>query len=414
MNCAIRSLVVMAALLMSSSQTAKAAAGTPLETASARVAEQLRAMPEAAAAGEAATARYHQGLVAAAVAVHAQSRRLDRPAFAVSLEIEGRPGLVNPDNLYTAALLSDTGRYRIHGRRGSHALLSLQLLDAYPVVGLGRNLAVIDLDALGIRPGQGFEVFLGGAPREGLWFALPPGAKAVLARQTFADWQAEAASRVEIERLDQPAPTVAPEEAAATAGDYLLSASRTWNEVYLAGLKRLPVNSLPAPRPSDAAAGGLGGQVSVMARYRVGPGEALVITVKDSGAPYQALQVGDPWFVTPHFVRHASSLNRAQASRGADGSFRFVLSLEDPGVADWIDLAGFGEGYLFMRWQGLGRALRADEAPQAELVPIAALRSRLPADTRRVSAEERAEQLRRREAAPLEVARRSAQGIRRR
>ena len=365
-------------------------------------------MPEAVSAGATATERYHAGLVAAAVAVHAQSRRLDRPTFVASSDIEGRPGLVNPDNLYTSALLAEAGRYRIHGHRGSHALLSLQLLDAYPVVGLGRDLAVIDLDALGIRPGQDFEVFLGGPSRDGLWFPMPTGAKALLARQTYADWQSETASRIAIERLDRPAAQVAPEEAAATVGDYLLSASKTWNEVYLPGLRRLPLNSLPPPRPSDTGAGGLGGQVSVMARYRVGRGEALVITVKDSGAPYQALQVGDPWFVTPHFVAHQASLNQAQAVRDADGLLRFVLSLEDPGVANWIDPAGFSEGYLFMRWQGLGRSLRPDEAPRAELMPVAELGSRLPASTRRISADERAAQLRRREAAPLEVARRGA------
>jgi len=392
--------VLFAALLAPVWGHVPAAADTPLEAASRRVVEQLRAMPEAESAGAAATDRYHRGLVAAAVAVHAQSRRLDRPAFVASYEIEGRPGLVNPDNLYTSALLADTGRYRIHGRRGSHALLSLQLLDAYPVVGLGRNLAVIDLDALGIRPGRHFEVFLGGPSREGLWFPMPPGAKALLARQTYADWQTETASRIAMERLDRPAPPVAPEESAATVGDYLLSASKTWNEVYLPGLKRLPVNALPPPRPSDAGAGGLGGQVSVMARYRITAGEALVITVKDSGAPYQALQVGDPWFVTPDFVTHQASLNRAQAVRDADGLFRFVLSLEDPGVANWIDPAGFSEGYLFMRWQGLGRSLRPDEAPRAEVMPVAELGSRLPAGTRRVSADERAQRLQRRRAAP--------------
>ena len=230
-------------------------ADTSLDAAVAEVGRQLRAMPEAQAAGETATHRYHAALTSAALSVYEQSRHLDLPYFATSDGIDGRVGLVNPDNLYTSALLADTGRYRIHGKRGTHALLSLQLLDAYPIVGLGRNLAVIDLDALHVRPGQNFELFLGGERRSGLWAALPRGTKAVLSRQTFVNWAKESPSRLSIERLDEPAEAVAPDEASATAGDYLLAAARTWNLAYLPTLAKLPINPrIESLNVSNAAA----------------------------------------------------------------------------------------------------------------------------------------------------------------
>lgn len=362
---------------------------------------QLAANPIAASAGEAATARYGTGLVAGALAAYEQSRHLDKPHIGRSDGIDGRAGLYNPDNIYASALLAENGQYRIRGRRGSHAMLTFQILDSYPIVGLGRNLAVVDPDALGIRPGETFEILLGGPPRPGRWFPLPAGARALLVRQTFEDWTRETPSALSIERLDAGAAPIDATVPGASAGDYVLAAARTWNDGYLPMIRKLPVNQLPPPRASDSGSGGLGGQQSVMARYRIEPGQALLITVKKSAARYQGVQLGDPWFVTPNYVDHQVSLTRAQAAVDRDGRLRFVISLTDPGIANWLDPAGFAEGYLFMRWQGLPRPLAADEAPTAQLVDLAELAAHLPPETRRVTPAQRAGQIAQRRRAPI-------------
>lgn len=365
------------------------------------VEQSLAAHPLAAVAGPEATARYAAGLVSSALAVYEQSRHLDLPAIFRTDAIDGRPGLVNPDNLYASALLAENGRYRIFGRRGSHAQLTLQIIDGYPNVTLGRNLAVVDIDALGIRAGEAFEVFLGGERRNGHWLPLPQESRALLIRQTFSDWDAEGPSVLSIERLDSGAPTVAASEVAATAGDYLLSAARTWNEGYLPRIQQLPVNRLPPPRPSIAADGGLAGQQSIMARYRLGADQALLITARKTDARYQGIQLGDPWFVTPNFIAHQVSLSQFQAVADADGRIRYVISMVDPGVANWLDPAGFAEGYVFMRWQGLSHDLGAQDAPTAELLSLSDLQARLPPDTSRLTAAERKSQLARRSLAPI-------------
>ena len=380
---------------------AAAAADAPLAGAIGGLEARLASDPAAVSAGPLETARYAAALVSAALAVFEQSRHLDKPYFARNDGIDGRAGLYNPDNHYTSALLSDQGSYRIHGRRGSHVMLTLQLLDAYPIVGLGRNLAVINLEAAGIKAGENFELFLGGPPRSGRWFALPAGTKAILARQTFEDWTAETPSTLRIDRLDRGAGKVEPAEAARTAADYVLAADRTWNAGYLPMIRQLPLNRLPPPRASDVGAGGLDGQQSVAARYRLNPDQALVITVGRSNALYQGVQLGNSWFVAPNYIDHQVSLNRSQAAVDADGRIRYVVSLIDPGVANWLDPAGFAEGYLFMRWQGLSRPLSPEEAPTAELVTLAELRDRLPPGTRQLSAAQRAEQLARRMSVPI-------------
>lgn len=390
---------VLALLLFSLGKLAWA--GHSLGDAMAMVEQTLSRDPISAIAGPAATSRYAAGLAVTALNVYEQSRHLDKPHFATTGLIDGRPGLVNPDNIYASALLDEHGVYRIHGRRGNHVQLSFQILNAYPIVALGRNLIVVDLDRLGINPGDSFEIFLGGPRRAGYWIPMPAGARSVLVRQTFADWRNERPSSLSIERLDPGTAAVAETERDATAGDYLLRTLRCWNETYLPELGKLPVNHLPPPRPSDPAAGGLGGQQSVMTRFRLATNQALVITALKTTAPYQAIQLGDPWFVTPNFLDHQVSLNQTQATADSDGRIRYVISVQDPGVANWLDPAGFSEGYLFMRWQGLGRDLSPEEAPTATVVSMSELADRLPADTRHVTPAERAAQLAERLHAPI-------------
>jgi len=395
-----RACALLAACLWAGLAAATPDAASPLGNAVSALERRLGGDPAAASAGAEATAQYAAGTVSAALAVFEQSRHLDRPRFARAEGIDGRPGLSNPDNIYLTALVDERGVYRIRGRRGSHAMLTLQVLDAYPIVGLGQNLAVLDLDAEGVRPGDEFEVGVGAQRQPGLWLALPPGARALLVRQSFEDWTGESPSVLQIARLDAGAASVEPDQADATAAAYVTAADRLWNQEYLPRIGQLPVNVLPPPRASDVAAGGLGGQQSVMARYRLAPDEALLVTVRKSAARYQGIQLGNPWFVTPDWIARQVSLTRAQSSVDPDGMLRFVVSLRDPGVANWLDPAGFAEGYLFVRWQGLPRPLGAEDAPTARLVKLDALGDLLPAGTRRLAPAERARQIAARTSAP--------------
>lgn len=374
----------------------------PLVEALQTVSAKLRAMPQAKASPVArqGTEKYLAGLFAGAWGFAEQLNTLPVPYFSRGAGIEGLPGLFNPDNLYRSALLEPGGTYRIHGRRGTHDDLSFQIVDRYPIVALGKNLLVIRPDEKGARPGKEFEFYLGGPRRAGKnWFPLPDHAMAVLARQSFGDWQ-QTPTTLYIERLDQPSPR-AHRNPFAQAAEALLQESKLWIDGYMPVIERATlVNTLPAPRLSDSGAGGLGGQMSVMARYRIAKGEALLITVRKSDAAYQGIQVGDPWFVTPNTIEHQVSLTARQARVDDDGSIRFVISLEDPGVPNWLDPAGNPEGYVFMRWQNLKKALFPGDAPSARLIALASLRQALPANTPTIDAAARREQLARRTWAP--------------
>lgn len=355
----------------------------PLIDALSEVGARLRAKPYAASSEVARlnTQRFLAGLFAQAWDFSNQRSQLGTPYFGRSSRIEGMPGLYNPDNVYRSALLEPEGVYRIYGQRGTHADLSFQILDQYPVVGLGKNLLVIRPDELGAKPGQSFEFYLGGSTRMGKrWFALPKSAAAILARQSFGDWR-EMPSTLFVERIDRPVAR-GYQNQFALAATALRQAAKLWVDDYIPAIERsTKVNDLPAPRGSETGAGGLGGQLSVMARYRIGTNEGLLITVRKADVAYQGIQLGDPWFVTPNTLEHQVSLTAKQARVDDDGLIRFVISLQDPGIPNWLDAAGNPEGYVFMRWQGGKTPLAPGDAPVAKLVSLASLRAELPANT---------------------------------
>ena len=70
----------------------------------------------------------------------------------------------------------------------------------------------------------------------------------------------------------------------------------------------------------------------------------------------------------------------------SDGLVRVVLCARDPGVANWLDTAGHSNGAIILR------CVRTKTAPTptTRVVPFDDIASALPADTTRVTPEERA------------------------
>jgi hypothetical protein len=95
-------------------------------------------------------------------------------------------------------------------------------------------------------------------------------------------------------------------------------------------------------------------------------------------APYQGIQLGSMWYISLDYINHQTSLTADQARADADGMLRFVISVQDPGVRNWLELTGRTRGYVQIRWQGLSRDLVADDGPQVCLVRFADLADRLP------------------------------------
>jgi hypothetical protein len=139
--------------------------------------------------------------------------------------------------------------------------------------------------------------------------------------------------------------------------------------------------------------GGLPEQAYYDGIHEIDDDEALIIEIElpEQARYWQAL-VADDRFCTVDWVNRQSSLNDVQAHIDSDGRFRAVISRRDPGVPNWLDKADYPWGIIQMR---INKASSYPD-PTIVKVPVADVRTHLPADTPVVTPEQRAEQLRRR------------------
>ena len=119
----------------------------------------------------------------------------------------------------------------------------------------------------------------------------------------------------------------------------------------------------------------------VIGRWELGHDEALILEVEPPQGVYWSFSLGNPWWETIHYGRHQSSLNAHQAVVDSDGLVRVVLCRRDPGIANWLDTAGYSNGAMILR------CVRTTTAPtpSTQVVAFDDIASALPADTKKVN-----------------------------
>ena len=123
-----------------------------------------------------------------------------------------------------------------------------------------------------------------------------------------------------------------------------------------------------------------------MAAYEVFPDEALIIEMPDTpGGAYWGLQIFDVWLRSLDFRTRQTGLNGSQICTDSDGKVRVVMSRQDPGLANWLDVGAYDVGQVLFRNY---RTLHSTE-PEIRRIKFAELADLLPPDVRRVTAEER-------------------------
>jgi hypothetical protein len=311
----------------------------------------------------------------------------DFPYFVQSTGPYTKLGLDNPDTLYLHAYLRDDAEYIVTGQRGTTADLSFQVLNGdYSPVDVPDSLTAFDARRLDIGPDGGFELRFG-PPRPDApagYVALGPGSAMLVVREVYSDWAHERRGTLRIQRADNVGAAPPPPDAAllakryTVAGKILLSRLRTFLAFPEWFYLKEPVNTLTEPRRTP---GGLATQFSSAGHFDLKPDEAMIVTVPAAGpdvAPYQGIQLGSMWYISLDYINHQTSLTAGQARADTDGMLRFVISEQDPGVANWLELTGRTRGYVQIRWQGLTRELTAADGPQVAVVPFGELADRLP------------------------------------
>ena len=329
---------------------------------------------------------YLAGSIAASLRM-AWAYERDFPYFVQSTGPYAKLGLDNPDTLYFHAYLRDNAEYIVTGQRGSTADLSFQVLNGdYSPVDVPDSLTAFDDRRLDIGPDGLFELWFG-PPRPAApanYVALGPGSAMLIVREVYSDWRRERRGTLRIQRADKIGFAPPPPDAALVAtrydvaGKLLLSRLRTFLAFPEWFYLTEPVNTLTAPRRTP---GGLASQFSSVGHFDLSPDQAMIVTVPAASkdvAPYQGIQLGSMWYISLDYINHQTSLTADQARVDVDGKLRMVISEQNPGVANWLELTGRTRGYVQLRWQRLARDLTAADGPVAEVVPFAGLPARLP------------------------------------
>jgi hypothetical protein len=339
----------------------------------------------------AALAGGHVGLV---------SNDPDYPEFVPMLSSSLNFAAPVPDFVYTYAPIRGEGTYRIAGHRGTSLFAVVTVSETYftrtdkPKPGL----ANYDVDELEIGPDGRFEVLLSAEkPRDwrGDWWSLDPKATNLGVRHAMYDWANEVDPRMTIERLDVPA--ARPKPRAAEIAERMEEIAQ-WMEfsiqhwlIHLDATRKKGIVNRFEVTDYSGFTGSSWPQVYLETLFEIEEDEALVIeTAIPEQVRYWSFMLADELFATIDWTNRQSSLNGHQARLDADGHFRGVLALRDPGVPNWLDTGGYRRGVIQNRWNQASSA----PCPTIKRVKLGDVRQHLPKDTPVVSPAERDQTLR--------------------
>ena len=366
---------------------------------------------QTAAAGYRHLARF----LATFLAEFTDHRDPDYPQFIRLPNSVARIGWDNPDNPYLTFAVRGDHRYRLRGNTSSFDLVTINvysgMLGHTPVSDI-RTVSSIASDDLHTDENGDFVLTLSAEPAEGDWLRLEPDSYIVVIRRLVSDWEKTDEGLWEVlnlTTLGKGAPRPTP-EAVARSLDDAVSQTRALRELLTIAHRitfqlALSPNEVSEPAVSDpnlAMADPF--QAASRGYFKLEENEALLVEAPVADCRYTNIQLANPWMESLDYASRQSSLNHRTAHVNADGRVRYVISLRDPGVQNWLDTAGWTEGSLCARWT------YCTEYPagiSARLVRLDELDHHLPADTPRVSRAERAQVVAARQAA---ISRRYAGG----
>ncbi|MFT4025435.1 MAG: hypothetical protein QM676_01340 [Novosphingobium sp.] len=307
----------------------------------------------------------------------------------------------NPDDIYVQSPISGKYTYRVSGNRGTCTILSFtsQKAASGTVDVMPRPNAHNELDTndIGIGLGEDFEIIFSAERPEGYtghWGRIDPEATYMYLRYRSYDWANEIDPQLSIECLDPvpPKPRLTPADIQARIVEMAKFPKRKtdlYYEMQNSVKRNVGWNVFEPVRYPGA----LVKQTYWPAVFQLDEDEALIIaTDLPEKRPYWNIQLNDPTFNALEYVYRISSLNGHQAKVASDGRFYAVISLEDPGVPNWLDPAGYLEGGIYGRWYECD----SEPTPTITRVKLSELRDHLPADTPVITPDERADELRRR------------------
>ena len=342
--------------------------------------------------------RYLLRFVAASIRATIVAGDPDYPEFGRLIERGLAWGLDNPDCNYSMTRVRGDAAYRVAGHAGTARHFEYQVNTGHfgdGNVGGWETVSSVHKRELEVDADGNFELLLSAEPQPGNWMPLNENASFLFLRQYFSAWDSESPARVFVERVGAhyPEPELTPARLAPRIEellDWLSKGLRGWESMSRLILAT-EANAVTLTEPMEGNAG-LRGQAYGLGHFQCEPDQAVIIEFRPPDSCMWGVQLCGWFWDSLDFATRQSSLNDSQAVLDPDGVFRGVIAHQDPGVPNWLDPVGRGEGSLGVRY------LFPDQVPQPSfrVVPADRVRGELPAETPYVDAAERGRILERR------------------
>lgn len=278
----------------------------------------------------------------------------------------------NPDAVYFFAPIEDDKTYKITGNLAAATFTSFTLEKGSDEGHAARGSigAISDLE-MEVAGDGSYEITVSRKkPATGNWLELKPGASQITTRHYHEAKQNVAAIPGRIVPINLE--VIDPDPLPPNGGDAEVAKHLNWVANYVRehsamtfqktspemaeklGWVSLKPNSFTAPGQWASAAGdsayGNTHAWYASARYALEPDEALVIRGRFPGCRFANVVLWNSFMQSYDFANRQVSLNRNQVTYEEDGSFEMIVAHEDPGVPNWLDTEGRGEGTVYWRY----------------------------------------------------------------
>jgi hypothetical protein len=317
-------------------------------------------------------------------------------------------GSDNADFIYQQAWIDGESVYKISGNRGTARFLNFTVQGPRPDKQPGTDWPSLhepfgDIPEANLFGHQlktqwdgGFELYIGGPRRYPNWLPTTPGSRKLFLRQGFDRWS-ERPAQLRIERvgMSEPRPVLMPEELTAAmdwAGRFVTGLMNDWPDhpYQFSGGAVDPqnVNTFARNSAGDTAADKRRGRAAMNMCWRLQPDEALIIEFDAHDGLWMLTNMG-AFFNSMDFLYRPVSYTPSRTQVDGDGKIRLIVCHDDPGYHNWLDTQGFESGNVTYRIL----LSEARAVLRTQVIKHNALASALPAGSRKVSPEQRLEQL---------------------
>jgi hypothetical protein len=261
----------------------------------------------------------------------------------------------NADAFYHHAPLDPTRTYRVRGRKGDAAYLSLTVYGGPRDGRYSERIVrtVNDRDDLGIGPDGDFELMLGPerpSGWDGTFLTLEDDAVVAITRDYLDDPVHGTRCTWHIEAVDPPRQWR--ENDADLARRFRAAATWVRDQANMVPLGLGAPNHVDEPYPVQKVTFGwaAGDAAYAMGSYDLAPGEALIVRGRSPICAFWNLCLWNQFMHTYNYDYEPCTINGAQVVPEPDGSWTLVVSEQDPGHPNWLSTCGHPRGRLWFRW----------------------------------------------------------------